>query len=989
MLVTASGLWDASGNPASNANDGNTGTSSACEGATGYCAIASDWSGGQAVGNYLQIDLGAVMSVKSVTVYGRRDTALSQGRNLNLKTSSDGTSWTTTFMADATSPSGFTVSTATVARYVRVETTSAVYLSLYEIVVTGSPYVDCGTSCSDLALNKTATASGLWSPDNPASKVNDGNTGTTSACEGAAGYCAIASDPNRNQAIGNFLQIDLGAVVSVKSVTVYGRRDAALSQGQNLNLRLSTDGTSWSTWFMADTTSPSGYTVNTTAPARYVRVETTTVVYLSLYEIVVTGFPSTTLPYVDCGSNCANLALGKTVSASGLWDAANNPAWKANDGNSGANPACEGAGGYCAIASDPNRNQAIGNYLQVDLGAPMSVKSVTVYGRRDAALTQGQNLNLKLSRDGTNWTTTYMMDTTSPSGLTVSTTAAARYVRVETTTVVYLSLYEIVVTGTTSTGAQLEGPQSNPCVPDVPAAFARLRHYGDTIQISHNGLASDYTQPVGTTSHHFQGIQRLRAPGNYVAISGADPADLFIGVMGSRNPTPGSPWSSNYLTNLANDKLLSRTPVTGAPHAGGLSVIGDVLAVPLQWSGTTQVVFYDVSNPTSIVRLPPVLSSSNDNLGAVAITKLQNGQFLLGAHDSLSPQTLDWYLSTGTDLSATGWTYQSRNVLIAGYQNINLINQCDGHVYMAASFDQAFGGGWLGDDRRLRLYDIAMSGTSVTNVGQIMNLQMQCGTDGCEFAAASGTYVAPNGNVFAYSSRGFISGDHINFVEFEPIPPPAPVSTTNDSYVIFSKDAGMNPDVQSMAIHFYDPNWYWYHMNDGFGYGSLDNQISSMVYSIPESHSLVLFDGPTLGGAMLFQLSGPGSYDNLANLGVNDRIESAWLHSKSSGFIHFFDGANFTNKFPTNFWISAGAQYSNLSVVGMNNNISSIRYQGAPGIACELYHDINFVNKCGTIGDTGGVILERATLSTGAPAPIQCADNQISSIRCARIIILP
>src|SRR5439155_1451330 len=111
----------------------------------------------------------------------------------------------------------------------------------------GSPYVDCGAGCSDLALNKTATVSGLWSPDNPASKVNDGNTGTTAACEGPTGYCAIASDANRNQAIGNFLQIDLGAVMSVQSVTAYGRRDAALTQGQNLNLRFSTNGTSWST----------------------------------------------------------------------------------------------------------------------------------------------------------------------------------------------------------------------------------------------------------------------------------------------------------------------------------------------------------------------------------------------------------------------------------------------------------------------------------------------------------------------------------------------------------------------------------------------------------------------------------------------------------------------------------------------------------------------------------------------------------------------
>jgi hypothetical protein len=449
--VSYSGLWNATTNPTSKVNDGNTGITSACEGSTGYCTIASDSVGGQAAGNYLQIDLGQLMSVKSVTVYGRRDTSLTQAQNLNLKLSADGVTWTTTSMADTTSASGLTVSTASLARYVRVETTTVVYLSLYEIVVTGTAaYVDCGAACTNLAPGKAVSYSGLWNAStNPASKVNDTNTGTTSACEGSSGYCAIASDTVGGQAIGNYLQIDLGQLMSVKSVTVYGRRDTALTQGQNLNLKLSTDGSNWNTTFMADTTSASGYTVSTARLARYVRVETTTVVYLSLYEIVVTGIPPTPT-YVDCGGSCSNLAPGKTLSYSGLWNASTNPASKVNDTNTGTTSACEGSSGYCAIASDNVGGQAVGNYLQIDLGQPMSVKSVTVYGRRDTALTQGQNLNLKLSTDGNNWTTTFMADSTSASGLTVSTASVARFIRVETTTVVYLSLYEIVVTGTSS-----------------------------------------------------------------------------------------------------------------------------------------------------------------------------------------------------------------------------------------------------------------------------------------------------------------------------------------------------------------------------------------------------------------------------------------------------------------------------------------------------------------------------------------------------------
>jgi Zn-dependent metalloprotease len=162
-----------------------------------------------------------------------------------------------------------------------------------------------------------------------------------------------------------------------------------------------------------------------------------------------TGWSFTTVEvdYVDCGTSCVNLAPGKTVTASGLWDPTNSPGTKLVDANTGTNPTCEGASGYCAIACDPGHAQAVGNYFQIDLGAVKSVKSVRVYGRRDFAVTQGKNLKLRLSRDGVNWTDYTMADTTMQEGLLVSTARQARYVKIETTTISYLSLYEAVVTG--------------------------------------------------------------------------------------------------------------------------------------------------------------------------------------------------------------------------------------------------------------------------------------------------------------------------------------------------------------------------------------------------------------------------------------------------------------------------------------------------------------------------------------------------------------
>jgi Zn-dependent metalloprotease len=162
-----------------------------------------------------------------------------------------------------------------------------------------------------------------------------------------------------------------------------------------------------------------------------------------------TGWSFTTaeVDYVDCGTSCVNLAPGKTVTASGLWDPPNSPGTKLVDLNTGTNPTCEGPNGYCAIACDPGHAQAVGNYFQIDLGAVKSVKSVRVYGRRDFAVTQGKNLKLRLSRDGVSWTDFTMADTTMQEGLLVPTARQARYVKIETTTISYLSLYEAVVNG--------------------------------------------------------------------------------------------------------------------------------------------------------------------------------------------------------------------------------------------------------------------------------------------------------------------------------------------------------------------------------------------------------------------------------------------------------------------------------------------------------------------------------------------------------------
>ena len=132
----------------------------------------------------------------------------------------------------------------------------------------------------------------------------------------------------------------------------------------------------------------------------------------------------------------------------------------------------------------------------------------------------------------------------------------------------------------------------NPSIEDVRDTFLKIRTNGDYLafcadQIPRGrylgGLLNDYRLT------HFQSMQRLRK-GQYLVVSGGDkkePAShLFVVKMGSRKATGA--WRSNIIRNrLSNqDTIVSMIKIDKKKwHAGGISVLGDILAVPIYNTG--------------------------------------------------------------------------------------------------------------------------------------------------------------------------------------------------------------------------------------------------------------------------------------------------------------------------------------------------------------------------------------------------------------------
>ena len=249
-----------------------------------------------------QVDLGASVTVSSIVVWNRTDCCPSR---LNdywvfvsdipfLATDTPGTlqNRAGTFASHQTAaptPST-TILAGAQGRYVRVQLTSANYLSLAEVQVfgTGAP------ALSNVALAKTATQSSTF-PGYPGAAAGSAVDGNPDGNFYDGSVTATNLDPNP------WWQVDLGASASVSSIVVWNRTDCCASRLGDYWVFVSntpflaTDTPSTlqnraGTFSSHQTSAPNPtFTIAAGVQGRYVRVQLTSANYLSLAEVQVFG----------------------------------------------------------------------------------------------------------------------------------------------------------------------------------------------------------------------------------------------------------------------------------------------------------------------------------------------------------------------------------------------------------------------------------------------------------------------------------------------------------------------------------------------------------------------------------------------------------------------------------------------------------------------------------------------------------------------------
>jgi hypothetical protein len=324
-------------------------------------------------------------------------------------------------------------------------------------------------------------------------------------------------------------------------------------------------------------------------------------------------------------------------------------------------------------------------------------------------------------------------------------------------------------------------------VVDLPGQFFATAERGERLAVWPNRLANwprytDTSENGGGLDNHFQGFQRFRVPG-YAVISGGDPraprSHLFVLHLGSRGAA--AMWGSNLIEDSmppVNDVFAARIDLNPTLwHAGGMALLGDVLAVPVENSdgGGSRVEFFGFRDPARPTDLGSGIARRGVKAGAVALTRMEDGRFLAAVwsdSERLEPEKhLDLYLSSEPTLLRTGWQgpfcFTAEVAGLPKFQTIALLWNRDGSgdrtdLYMLGFENQALKAPDPRGPHYGNIYHVTLprkvggsgDGFELESVGEPK--VFQCVPSFADMDAATGAYVSPGGVFGVYCGHHFI-----------------------------------------------------------------------------------------------------------------------------------------------------------------------------------------------------------------------------------------
>jgi hypothetical protein len=450
-------------------------------------------------------------------------------------------------------------------------------------------------------------------------------------------------------------------------------------------------------------------------------------------------------------------------------------------------------------------------------------------------------------------------------------------------------------------------------VTHVEAEFARVSRRAEYLAAWDGGQIAPWLYTMldendNGVQNHFQGVQRLRQ-GRFLAVSGSDwrtpMSHVFIIKMQSRSRV--GPWRTN--TFASNDPPPDDTIVktigidTVMWHAGGMDVLGDILAVPVEYAppgilrglaalplpdhgkvSRSRVLFFHMKNPAKPALFRCTIERPGDTAGSVALTRLPNRHYLVAVMVGVR---IDFYLSK-TQKFADGFrdtpsTWEGREMRVAGdlkreiggYQAINFINQRDGQLYLAGLHNTSGGAPTFGGDDIMDLLTVDIPGAStspknshesvaVPVITRVASRKFECKHRQCNMDGAAGVYV-DRGKLIVYSTYHWRTGKGVvKFNEFRPPTKPTMnmVTKPEDGWIeLFEKTYFSGRFLTITSTKDSSIADYGKIRAQGSGF---NDKVSSVKFQLPTGATYRLFKDKDFKGKLI-DLVGTGKVEEIAD----------------------------------------------------------------------------------------------------------------------------
>lgn len=280
---------------------------------------------------------------------------------------------------------------------------------------------------------------------------------------------------------------------------------------------------------------------------------------------------------------------------------------------------------------------------------------------------------------------------------------------------------------------------SNYQVENIHTSFTSVDLFGQANYIKVEDIFEEGSKEYKVTfENHFQGVVRHRK-GEYFYFSGDEEkvgSHLFIAkIEGHVKSSKGNrsikgPIRSNLINSRSgsdHDRLIDLFIIDPVLyHAGGISLMGDIIVVPLESKEADKgkIVFVDVSKPEH----PSLIKThikANGKAGAAACIKLSNGHFLTVSWTENKGRHFDIYLSNKNEL---GGPCQSIRVDIKDmnnvdkkekprFQAIQFIKDGKGDLYMIGSDSRLK----IGGQNRLYLLKWQLDKSTMSHSNPVLN----------------------------------------------------------------------------------------------------------------------------------------------------------------------------------------------------------------------------------------------------------------------------